>query len=60
MLTRWSSVIGLVAFLCVMPSAVETFGRYRDHGTVSCRAINRLMAVPLLYVITRYAERKMA
>jgi hypothetical protein len=56
---RWSFVVGVVAILCALPIVAQIVQRYRTHGTLEYPALYRLVAVPLLYIVTRYAERRM-
>ena len=58
-LRRWSLFVGVLAVLCALPLVAEIVNSSRTRGTLPYAALWRLTAVPLLYCVTRYAERRM-
>jgi hypothetical protein len=58
-LKRWSSFIGVLALLCALPRVADIVERYRTSGTLHYPAASQLPIVPVIYLITRYAERRM-
>ena len=51
--------VGVLAVLCALPLVAEIVNSSRTRGTLPYAALWRLTAVPLLYCVTRYAERRM-
>ena len=56
---RWSTVIGFVALVSSLPTIAEIVRHQLARGSVDEGALVRLLAVPLLYVASRFAERQM-
>lgn len=53
-----SSIIGIVTIMCALPKLADIVHRYLQHGTFDPAATLELIAVPVIYAMVAYAERR--